>query len=246
MIEGDANCPDLGDPGARRRQPRVLRSDERLGPGRGAARLGVHLLGARARTAPGRLRRTSALSGPQRSARSSASTCPTASCRKSSSRTAAAKRPAAGRRRVLRRRRAGDHGQFAAVARQHIAEELGLVARRYRFCWVVDFPMYEWDEQTKQVTFSHNPFSLPQGGLEALETKDPLEILAYQYDIVRNGIELSSGALRATIARTSWSRRSRSPAMAATLEARFGGMFRVALRRAAARAWRRASIASLC
>ena len=75
-----------------------------------------------------------------------------------------------------------------------IAEELGLIAERcYRFAWIVDFPMYEWDEQTKPVTFSHNPFSMPQGGLEALESKDPLEILAYQYDIVCNGVELSLG-----------------------------------------------------
>ena len=66
----------------------------------------------------------------------------------------------------------------------------------FRFCWIVDFPMYEWDEEAKQVGFSHNPFSMPQGGLEALETKDPLEILAYQYDIVCNGVELSSGAIR--------------------------------------------------
>lgn len=64
------------------------------------------------------------------------------------------------------------------------------------FCWVVDFPMFEWNEDDKKVDFSHNPFSMPQGGLEALETKDPLDILAYQYDIVCNGIELSSGAIR--------------------------------------------------
>lgn len=66
----------------------------------------------------------------------------------------------------------------------------------YRFCWIVDFPMYELDAETGQVAFSHNPFSMPQGGLEALNTKPPLAILAYQYDIVCNGIELSSGAIR--------------------------------------------------
>ena len=66
----------------------------------------------------------------------------------------------------------------------------------FRFCWIVDFPMYEWDEENKCVTFSHNPFSMPQGGMEALEKKDPFDILAYQYDIVCNGIELSSGAIR--------------------------------------------------
>jgi aspartyl-tRNA synthetase len=117
--------------------------------------------------------------------------------------------------------------KFAGLARARIAEELGLIAKRcYRFCWVVDFPMYEWDEQEKRVTFSHNPFSLPQGGLEALETKDPLEILAHQYDIVCNGVELSSGALR----------NHRPDIMVKAfeiagygrdvLEARFGGMFR--------------------
>lgn len=66
----------------------------------------------------------------------------------------------------------------------------------YRFCWIVDFPMYERNEDTGQIEFSHNPFSMPQGGLEALETKDPLDILAWQYDIVCNGTELSSGAVR--------------------------------------------------
>jgi aspartyl-tRNA synthetase len=66
----------------------------------------------------------------------------------------------------------------------------------FRFCWIVDFPMYEWDEENKCVAFSHNPFSMPQGGMEALEKKDPFDILAYQYDIVCNGIELSSGAIR--------------------------------------------------
>ncbi|MEV6425115.1 aspartate--tRNA ligase [Streptomyces sp. NPDC051662] len=66
----------------------------------------------------------------------------------------------------------------------------------FRFCWIVDFPMYEKDEETGKIDFSHNPFSMPQGGLEDLETKDPLDILAWQYDIVCNGIELSSGAIR--------------------------------------------------
>ena len=66
----------------------------------------------------------------------------------------------------------------------------------FKFCWIVDFPMFELDEETNQVIFSHNPFSMPQGGMEALENKNPLDILAYQYDIVCNGIELSSGAIR--------------------------------------------------
>ena len=66
----------------------------------------------------------------------------------------------------------------------------------FRFCYVNDFPMYEIDEETKELGFTHNPFSMPQGGLEALEQQDPLDILAYQYDIVCNGVELSSGAVR--------------------------------------------------
>ncbi len=87
--------------------------------------------------------------------------------------------------------------KFAGEARTRAGEELNLIAKdRFEFCWIVDFPMYEWNEDDKKVDFSHNPFSMPQGGLEALTTKDPLDILAYQYDIVCNGVELSSGAIR--------------------------------------------------
>ena len=87
--------------------------------------------------------------------------------------------------------------KLAGAARTRVGEELGLIDQdRFDFCWIVDFPMYEYDEEAKKVDFSHNPFSMPQGGLEALETKDPLDILAYQYDIVCNGVELSSGAIR--------------------------------------------------
>ena len=87
--------------------------------------------------------------------------------------------------------------KLAGAARTRIAEQLDLIDRdRFDFCWIVDFPMYEYDEESKKVDFSHNPFSMPQGGLEALESKDPLEILAFQYDIVCNGVELSSGAIR--------------------------------------------------
>ena len=95
---------------------------------------------------------------------------------------------------------AGDPAKFVATAgkaRNVIGLELGLTALdRFDFCWIVDFPMYEWDEERKKIDFSHNPFSMPQGGLEALETQKPLDILGYQYDIVCNGIELSSGAIR--------------------------------------------------
>jgi aspartyl-tRNA synthetase len=81
--------------------------------------------------------------------------------------------------------------------RTHLGRELGLIeANAYRFCWITDFPFYELDPETGQVAFSHNPFSMPQGGLEALNSKDPLTIKAFQYDIVCNGVELSSGAIR--------------------------------------------------
>ena len=87
--------------------------------------------------------------------------------------------------------------KFASEARTRAGEEMNLIAKdRFEFCWIVDFPMYEWNEEEKKIDFSHNPFSMPQGGLEALETQDPLTINAYQYDIVCNGVELSSGAIR--------------------------------------------------
>jgi aspartyl-tRNA synthetase len=87
--------------------------------------------------------------------------------------------------------------KLAGLARTRVGQELDLIEQNtFKFCWIVDFPMYEWDELEQRVVFSHNPFSMPQGEMEALETKDPLEILAYQYDIVCNGIELSSGAIR--------------------------------------------------
>jgi aspartyl-tRNA synthetase len=95
---------------------------------------------------------------------------------------------------------AGKEGQaakLAGLARTRVGEELKLIEQGvFQFCWIVDFPMFEYDEDNKKVDFSHNPFSMPQGEMEALQTKDPLDILAYQYDIVCNGIELSSGAIR--------------------------------------------------
>ena len=87
--------------------------------------------------------------------------------------------------------------KYAGQIRNELGERLDLIEKNaYRFCYVNDFPMYELDEETKQIGFTHNPFSMPQGGLEALNIKDPLDILAYQYDIVCNGVELSSGAVR--------------------------------------------------
>jgi aspartyl-tRNA synthetase len=87
--------------------------------------------------------------------------------------------------------------KFAGQVRTKLGEDLGLIEKNaFRFCWITDFPMYELNEETGQIDFSHNPFSMPQGELEALNTQDPLTIKAFQYDIVCNGIELSSGAIR--------------------------------------------------
>ena len=95
---------------------------------------------------------------------------------------------------------AGDRAatnQLMGKVRIYLANALDVIDKSLAaFCWVVDFPMFEWNEEEKRIDFSHNPFSMPQGGLEALETQDPLEVLAYQYDIVCNGVELSSGAIR--------------------------------------------------
>ena len=86
---------------------------------------------------------------------------------------------------------------YAGQIRTELGERLDLLEKNaYRFCYINDFPMYEYDEEQKKIIFTHNPFSMPQGGLEALTTKNPLDILAYQYDIVCNGVELSSGAVR--------------------------------------------------
>ena len=87
--------------------------------------------------------------------------------------------------------------KFAGIARQKIAEELKLIDKnQFNFCWIVDFPMYHYDDKEKKMDFSHNPFSMPQVDIENFDKKDPLEILAYQYDLVCNGYELSSGAIR--------------------------------------------------
>ncbi len=87
--------------------------------------------------------------------------------------------------------------KFAGSVRTKLGNDLSLISNdSFKFCWIVDFPMFEMDEDTKQIAFSHNPFSMPQGGLEALNTRDPLTIKAFQYDIVVNGVELCSGAIR--------------------------------------------------
>lgn len=93
--------------------------------------------------------------------------------------------------------KAAGAANLAGKARVRVGDQLDLLEReQFKFCWIVDFPMFEWDEDEKKVEFSHNPFSMPQGGMEALETMDPLDIKAFQYDIVCNGVELSSGAIR--------------------------------------------------
>jgi aspartyl-tRNA synthetase len=92
---------------------------------------------------------------------------------------------------------ADDAAALAGLARTRVAEHLGLIDKSaYKFCWIVDFPMYEKDKTTGKIGFSHNPFSMPQGGMDALVGRNPLDIVCYQYDIVCNGVELSSGAIR--------------------------------------------------
>ena len=90
-----------------------------------------------------------------------------------------------------------DVTKILSMARNKIAEDLDLIDKnKFAFCWIVDYPMYEFDENSKKIIFSHNPFSMPQGNIKDLNLKDPLNIKAYQYDIVCNGVELSSGAIR--------------------------------------------------
>jgi len=115
--------------------------------------------------------------------------------------------------------------KFAGHVRTRLGQELGLIEPdAYRFCWVTDFPMYELNEETGQIDFSHNPFSMPQGELEALNTMNPLDIKAYQYDIVCNGIELSSGAIRNHRPDIMIRAFEIAGYSAETVEARFGGM----------------------
>jgi aspartyl-tRNA synthetase len=115
--------------------------------------------------------------------------------------------------------------KYAGLARTKIAQELDLIdPNTFKFCWVVDFPMFEADEQTGKIDFSHNPFSMPEGGLEALNTKNPLDINAYQYDIVCNGIELSSGAIRNHLPEVMYKAFAIAGYSKETVEEKFGGM----------------------
>ncbi|PIW25986.1 MAG: aspartate--tRNA ligase [Rhodospirillales bacterium CG15_BIG_FIL_POST_REV_8_21_14_020_66_15] len=121
----------------------------------------------------------------------------------------------------------GDFYPFASAARTKIGQDLDLIAKdRFDFCWIVDYPMYELNEETGKVDFSHNPFSMPQGGLQALETMDPLDILAYQYDIVCNGVELSSGAIRNHKPDIMIKAFEIAGYSKETVETQFGGMYR--------------------
>jgi aspartyl-tRNA synthetase len=118
-----------------------------------------------------------------------------------------------------------DFVDFAGRARIKVGHDLELIdADQFAFCWIVDFPMYEYDEKLKKIDFSHNPFSMPQGGLEALESMDPLDVKGYQYDIVCNGIELSSGAVRNHKPEIMLKAFDIAGYGADEVEARFGGM----------------------
>ena len=115
--------------------------------------------------------------------------------------------------------------RFSAAVRTRVCEELGLLEKdSFRFCWIVDYPLYELDEDTGQIEFSHNPFSMPQGGLYALENDDPLSIKAFQYDIVCNGIELSSGAIRNHLPQIMYRAFEIAGYSRKDVESRFGGM----------------------
>ncbi|MFA6279645.1 MAG: aspartate--tRNA ligase [Bdellovibrionales bacterium] len=115
--------------------------------------------------------------------------------------------------------------KMAGQARTKIAQDMDIIEKNaFRFCWIVDFPMFEYDEERKKIDFSHNPFSMPQGGIEALDTQDPLTIKAYQYDIVCNGIELSSGAIRNHLPEGMYRAFAIAGYPAEELEKRFGGM----------------------
>jgi aspartyl-tRNA synthetase len=117
--------------------------------------------------------------------------------------------------------------KLAGLARTRTAEQLDLIDKdRFELCWIVDFPFYEWDEDNKKVEFSHNPFSMPQGGMEALTTQDPLTIKAYQYDLVCNGYEIASGSIRNENPETMVKAFEITGLTKADVEERFGGMYR--------------------
>ncbi|WP_136658752.1 aspartate--tRNA ligase [Nitratireductor sp. XY-223] len=116
---------------------------------------------------------------------------------------------------------------FAGDARTRVGEELELIdTERFDLCWIVDFPFYEWNDEEDRLDFSHNPFSMPQGGLEALESKDPKSILAYQYDVVCNGFEIGSGGIRNHVPELMVKAFGLVGFDADVVEERFGGLYR--------------------
>lgn len=117
--------------------------------------------------------------------------------------------------------------KLAGLARTRVAQQLGLIDEdRFELAWIVDFPMYEWDEDNKKVDFSHNPFSMPQGGLEAINEQDPLTINAFQYDLVCNGYEIASGSIRNHMPETMVKAFEIAGLTREDVEERFGGMYR--------------------
>jgi len=118
-----------------------------------------------------------------------------------------------------------DAATFAGKTRTRLGQELDLIEKgAFKLCWIVDFPMFEFNEDLQKIDFSHNPFSMPQGGLKALQEQDPLTINAYQYDIVCNGVELSSGAIRNHLPEIMYKAFEIAGYTAADVEAKFGGM----------------------
>jgi len=123
--------------------------------------------------------------------------------------------------------KADQAAKLAGHARTRTAEQLDLIDKdRFELCWIVDFPFYEWDEDAKKVEFSHNPFSMPQGGIEALNNQDPLTINAFQYDLVCNGFEIASGSIRNENPQTMVRAFEITGLTQADVEERFGGMYR--------------------
>jgi aspartyl-tRNA synthetase len=117
--------------------------------------------------------------------------------------------------------------RISGLVRTDIAETLDLIEKKcYKFCWIVDFPFFETDPETGKIIFSHNPFSMPQGGLKALEEMEPLDIVAYQYDVVCNGIELSSGAIRNHLPEVMYKAFDIAGYTKETVEQKFGALHR--------------------
>ncbi|MDE0922545.1 aspartate--tRNA ligase [Aurantimonas coralicida] len=116
---------------------------------------------------------------------------------------------------------------FAGAARTRVGEELNLVDRdRFELAWIIDFPFYEWQEEEKKIDFAHNPFSMPQGGMEALQNDEPLKLKAFQYDIVCNGFEIASGGIRNHLPETMVKAFEIAGYSKETVEERFGGLYR--------------------